>query len=294
MRSVSSGRTEPPLTHLGWFLIFVALALGGCWRDLSGLTADGQGRILVVNNRPGAFLLCAPDGDSLDCKRLAFRTTRWERYDLEGVAFVRDDLFYAVSEKRDNQCLGGCSLMQDLLAFRIAEDGCVVPAACGSLTIPLFEGDDPECGFANCGLEGVAYVPERNLLYVAKEYSQARLFAVQLDGRQCPTGVYAEARPPEPLSSYNDLAWSPRWESLFLLSANDSRFVAWNLQTNAVVLRSEDVPEAAAFMKAHRSTEGIWIDDAQNRVLLLEEGGAFGAFELPPLPVASAAVKTER
>ncbi len=266
---------------VGMTLLFAALS-GSCMRDLSGLTVDSQGRILAVNNRPGVFAHCKPKDGRLDCESLPFDVELYRRYDFEGVTSVNEHLFYAVIEKRNNNCLSGCELSQEVLAFRLGKDGKVRRAACPGLTIPLFEKDRKNCRFANCGLEGVAYDPDRNRLYVAKETWEPRLFSVSLDENHCPTGEFQEIHPPETRRAYNDLAYSSKRQSLFILSGYYHTFLEWNLKENRIVLNAEkDLPEATRFMEEHTATEGIYIDDETETVWLLTEKGAFFTARLP-------------
>jgi uncharacterized protein YjiK len=273
--------------------LLVVLTMMGCvmaaclMKDLSGLTLDSRQQILAVNNRPGAFVQCRQAGDKLDCTPLVFEMARYERYDFEGVTWVNDSLFYAVIEKRNNQCLAGCELSQEVLPFRINEKGRVVEAQCGSLTIPLMRGDDPGCAFANCGLEGITYDSRRRLLYVAKEIHKPRLFAVQLTGELCPTGSFVEIAPPERMSSYNDLAYSRARDSLFVLSSEDRRLIEWRLGDHSIGLRSELIPELHRFLFAVPIVEGVAVDDAAGRVMLLAESGRFISVPLPPVQTAN-------
>lgn len=262
-------------------LLFAACLFGGCVRDLSGLTLDGQGRVLAVNNRPGVVLRGTLHGDTLDLHPLPFRLSTLMRYDLEGIAYVDDDLFYVVSEKEDNACVGGCTLAQDVIPLRLDEDGYVAPSRCARLRLPLFADDDPACAFANCGLEGVAFDGERNLLYVAKEAFKPRLFAVQLDDSHCPTGNFVELHPPLAYPGYNDLAYSAARHSLFILSTRAHAFYEWRLDVDRIGLQSRDMPEAAAFLARTPVVEGLALDDKNHQLLLLAESGAFARFPLP-------------
>lgn len=260
------------------------LALACAFHDWSGMTLDDRGRILAVNNRPGAVGLCEDSGEELVCTPLPFEMRNYSRYDFEGIAWVGPELFYVVSEKRDNRCMADCRLSQDVMAFRINARGEVAAAACGTVTIPLLRGDNPRCPYANCGLEGIAYDARRRMLYVAKEAEQPRLFALPLNEDLCPTGQIAPLRPPVALSSYNGLAFSQARDSLFILSTRAARLYEWRLSDNRIVLRSEDIPALHHFLTTVPIVEAVTVDDAAQRLYLASERGRFLSVPLPPPP----------
>ena len=266
----------------------IAVLAAAClFRDLSGVSIDSKGRLLAVNNRPGLFALCEMDGDKFTCKKLAFRLSSFERWDLEGVTWVDENMFYAVSEKRNNQCFSACELSQDVVAFRIDEDGFVSEARCRQVRIPLFESDNEDCSFANCGLEAVAFDIDRNVLYVGKEMYQARLFRLELDKDHCPTGEFKEIEPPRRVLSYNDMHYSKKRRSLFVLSLKVEAFFEWNLPTNRIVFDSKTLPETGKFIRENIPVEGITFDERSDEIILLAESGKYHKVKLPdvrPVP----------
>ncbi len=266
----------------------MVITAAGCLHDLSGLTMNSEGRILAVNNRPGLFAWCEPDSGRLDCKKLTFRLPTYSHYDLEGVTWVGNNRFFAVAEKRDNQCLAGCELSQEVMAFTLDDKGEVVAGPCGPLIIPLYADDNPDCPFANCGLEGVAFDPDRKLLYVAKEADQPRLFAVQLDGRLCPDGAFKQLALPRPFPGLSDLAYSSKRQSLFILSSRGHGFYGWHLPSKEIRIDSSRYPECEPFFQAHIPVEGIYVDDSTDTLLLLAEDGALLTLSLPPVEETSA------
>lgn len=270
-----------PCVRVACLVILLTLTVSCSLRELSGLTKDGQGRFVAVNNRPGAFALCRQTDNKLDCRRLPFHYPLYSSYDFEGVTWVTENLFYAVIEKRNNHCLSGCSLSQDIIAYRIDEQQQVVAAQCDNVHIGLYEDDVEDCPFANCGLEGIAYVSDRNLLMVAKEGQSPRLFAVQLGEDHCPTGSYVQIKAPEPMASYNGLTYSEKRRSLFILSTAEHRFYEWLIGEKRIGLRSESIAEADRFLRETAQVEGIYVDDEQDRLLLLAEGGEFLSVPLP-------------
>lgn len=266
-------------------LLFAAVILfSSCdLRDLSGITKNSKNEWVTVNNRPGSFAVCSPKGDELDCKRLKFNLQTHELLDLEGITYIEDNLYYVAIEKRNNQCLSGCTLSQEVIAFRISASNEVYTDSCGSLKIPLYQNDVEDCSFANCGLEGIAYDKDRNRLYIAKEMVQPRIFMAQLDENKCPTGEYKEVAPPLVMITYNGLAYSSKWQSLFLLSTRRNMFYAWNLTTNSISLKSSQIPKVQEFLETKDLVEGIYVDDESNTVVLLAEDGSFISAELPPV-----------
>ena len=269
----------------GGLSVLLVLICFGCLRDLSGITMDRDGHIYSINNRPGVFARCEADGDSLRCKPLPYRLNTYRSYDFEGITWVTDSMFYTVIEKTDNQCSTDCNLSQQVLAFQIDPKGYVISAACDPLEIPLFKNDNPDCRFANCGLEGVAYDSRHNRLYIAKEHSQARLFVAELDERHCPTGNVLQMKPPKTYASYSDLAYSAKRHSLFVLSSRQEGFFEWDLKENRIILNSDEAyPDVRPFIQAHIPTEGIYIDDRNDSILLLAEDGALYTAKLPEKP----------
>jgi|GEM_PF-2697666 len=251
--------------------------------DLSGITKNDKNQWIVVNNRPGAFAVCEDAEGSVNCERMKFNLATHKLLDLEGITFVGDNLYYAVIEKRNNQCLSGCELSQEVVAFRISASGDVYTDSCGSLKIPLFDTDIEDCSFANCGLEGIAYDSDRNRLFIAKEMVQPRIFIAEMNKDKCITGEYREVSPPRVYMSYNGLAYSSKWQSLFLLSSHHKSFYAWNLVRNEIVLRSEDMPTMQKFLDNNDLVEGIYVDDETNQIVLLAEDGSFVSAKLPEL-----------
>jgi len=257
-------------------LLFLLLLTAGCLRDYSGISAIGPDEYIITNNRPGIFEHCRmKSADELTCKRLAFKSSEFTFYDFEGVAWVNDKLFYAVIEKRNNRCLAGCELEQMIVPLRIEENRYVTEAACGELELPLFKGDDPDCAFANCGLEGVAYNQQLNLLYVVKEHSEKRLFVVPLDDKLCPAGNFEQMKIDDGLATYSDIAYSQARNSLFLLSRVSRAFVEYSLDQNRIVLHSRDVPGMTEFFAENEDAEGIFVLDGSSQVLVMGESRAF-------------------
>ncbi len=259
------------------FLLCCLLLLTACVRDYSGITRIRAGEYLITNNRPGFFETCelTEDGQGLKCRRLSFMVSKYQFYDFEGVAWVNDDLFYAVIEKRNNRCMFGCKLEQFILPFHIDQRRRVTIGSCGEMEIPLQKGDDPNCPFANCGLEGVAFNPSENLLYVAKERDRKRLFKVPLKDDFCPSGNFEQFEIGDNFSGYSDLAYSEKRKSLFVLSRSDRAFVEYSFVEKKIVLHSRDLPEAALFMDENPDVEGIFVEDDDGSLVLLAESKAF-------------------
>lgn len=271
-----------PIKAFGFMIMMMMATLftTGCaarLHDLSGLAKDGKGNIYSVNNRPGVFVKCERMGDKLDCERLPYKLTTYERYDLEGIVWIEGEFFYVVSEKRDNICAASCALSQDILLFRIDHEGMVEAGHCAPFTIPVFESDDADCPYANCGLEGIAYDSQQKLLYIAKERKKRRLFKVPLNENLCPSGTFEEITPPEEALpvAFSDLYFSKARQSLFILDSRGERFYEWKLSEERIGYDSNINPKVKAFILNNIPTEGIYIDDAKNEAHLLAENGAF-------------------
>jgi len=278
------------LRGIAFTLCITSVIVGaGCMKDLSGLARDKTGKFYSVNNRPGLVARCDIDMEKgkSRCKALPFELQTFENYDLEGIVWVNEKLFYVVSEKRENQCFEKCTLSQEILPFTINEQGRVVQAACSPMQIPLLPGDDPNCRAANCGLEGVTYDAEKNVLYVAKEHSEPRIFRIPLDEQQCPIGRYEELDVAKLFPAYSDLAFSAKRRTLFVLSSRGGGFVELDLATKRVLFSSDSILGVREFIKAHIPTEGILIDDEKDMVYMMAEDGAF--FSMPLHKASSAA-----
>ncbi len=263
-------------------LLSALLAIAGCLHDYSGISGINPREYIITNNRPGLFERCRLESaDKLSCRHLAFKSSEFGFYDFEGLAWINDHLFYAVIEKRNNRCLAGCSLEQKIIPLRIEDDTYVTQAACGEMEIPLLKGDDPDCEFANCGLEGVAYNPRLNLLYVVKEHSQKRIFTVPLDGKHCPAGNYGQIQVGDGLANYSDIAYSQARNSIFLLSRVSRDFVEYSLDAGKIVLHARDVPGMAEFFSANDDAEGIFVLDDTSQIIVMGESRAFVLADLP-------------
>ncbi|NMG77440.1 SdiA-regulated domain-containing protein [Aromatoleum diolicum] len=158
---------RPPTTLPDFHVRVEAKAVDGVARNLSGLAWDAQrGQLWSVINEPPQLLALSTDGEVLA------RYPLDGFHDVEGVAWLGDDLLLLVEERK-----------QALVVVRVPDHpGQVLPRRQQrALTLALGDG-------GNQGFEGVAYDRDGDRLFVVKEHSPRKLYEIRglrasLEGR---------------------------------------------------------------------------------------------------------------
>jgi uncharacterized protein YjiK len=166
--ALQQNRTDRPPSALPDYLVQVeARPVAGVPRNLSGLAWDAQrGQLWSVVNEPPQLLALSPAGEVLARHPLDGFS------DVEGVAWLGDDLLLLVEERK-----------QALVVVQVPDSAGQILSRRDQRALTLALGDA-----GNQGFEGVGYDRAGDRLFVVKEHSPRKLYEIRglrasLDGR---------------------------------------------------------------------------------------------------------------
>ncbi|WP_407279399.1 SdiA-regulated domain-containing protein [Aromatoleum evansii] len=239
-----------------------AYPVAGVARNLSGLAWDAQrGHLWAVVNEPPQLLALDRDGDVLARHPLPGFN------DVEGVAVLGDGRLLLAEERRQSLVVAPIPAASDAVLSR---DG--LPA----LTLALGGGD-------NAGIEGVAYDPARDRLFVVKEHSPRKLYEIR--GLRASLAGHLEVevidredwiRDKFVARDFSSVEYDPRTGHLILLS--DASKLALELDADGRYVGYQGL--AAGFAGLAGSipqAEGVTLDERGN-LYVVSEPNLFYAF----------------
>ncbi len=231
--------------------------------NASGITWNPQTKTLfIVLNGPNEIVELSRDGEVLrHIPLIGFN-------DVEGITWVGKDNFVVVEERH-----------QSLVAVRVESDTTTIQRTGNpSFTVGIDSG-------TNKGFEGIAWDPESNAIYIAKERDPARLMRIQgfHPGKVTDISVQQDDAFDKAARLYKDdfsgLHYDPATRNLLVLSDESKLLTEINKEGKAVSFLElaegwhglkQDIPQA----------EGVTMDDDGN-LYLISEPNYFYKFSKP-------------
>jgi uncharacterized protein YjiK len=254
--ALQQNRSDRPPSALPDYLVQVeARPVDGVTRNLSGLAWDAQrGLLWSVINEPPQLLALSPAGEVLARHPLDGFS------DVEGVAWLGDDLLLLVEERR-----------QALVVVQMPDSAGQVVSRRGQRSLTLALGDG-----GNQGFEGVAYDRAGDRLFVVKEHSPRKLYEIRglrtsLDGRFDVEVVDRESWIAAGFvaQDFSSVEYDPRSGHVYLLSDASKRVLELDAAGRFVGFR----PLAGGFAGLREpvpQAEGMTFDDRGNLYVVSE------------------------
>jgi uncharacterized protein YjiK len=247
-------------------LVGQPLRVGNGARQCSGLTFDSDHRHLF------AVIGAPPMLIEMDLQGKELRRIKLDGFeDTEGVAYLGEGRFAVIEERRGVVDLFNLGERTDKVDKSKVRSIRILPEPDSIWILP--EPDN------NRGLEGVAYAPNRHLLFLAKERLPRRL--LQLTYPPPDSGEVAltepwdmEEQPWWGLRSLSDLYYDQSTDHLFVLTLRSKAIVEFSLDGKEVGRFSLKSGSAGLRRVAH-STEGITMSDDRTLYICGEKDELF-------------------
>lgn len=217
--------------------------------NLSGITWDETTNTLIaVTNRPAKIFQLDPTGQVL--QQIPLTTME----DTESIAFIDKNLFFIAEER--NRRISPIAI--DFMGAHTTPQG---PALVFDLG-----------GRRNYGIEGVAYSPQNDTLFIANEKLPAAVYKINGVTQKRQKGIKIE----KIFSSTKDisgLAWNADYQRLYVLS--DEAKTVYEMDSNGTVFRASVLSD---FIKHIPQPEGIAVH--HNMLYIVSEPNLFYALKI--------------
>lgn len=232
-----------------------ARPVDGVTRNLSGLAWDAQrGQLWAVVNEPPQLLALSPAGDVLARHALEGFS------DVEGVAWLGDDLLLVVEERK-----------QALVVVQVPDRPGQVVSRREQRALRLALGDG-----GNQGFEGAGYDRAGDRLFVVKEHSPRKLYEIRglrasLDGGLDVEVIDREAWVVDKfvVRDFSSVEYDPNSGHVLLLS--DASKLILELDADGGLVGFQPLAGGFAGLREHvRQAEGMTFDDRGNLYVVSE------------------------